>query len=551
LLDVTVTITLTEKMVCASVIDPPSDTLGFSFQLNAYSPQSEAIHWQQYVLALQGSNLFPAINNWDNVNLPEPTIGWPANYRPFESSFGEISVPEAGQLPAGYQLKIALQDAGFWRTSWDLAVAGGWGQPGDSGLLLYDRAAGVGAFYSVTIEGRMIPHNNYTNWRTSWDLAVTGGWGQPADSGLLLYDRTARVGEFYTVSAEGVITPLNEYAQENAGFWAKASWDLAVTGGWGQQDESGLLLYDRTAGVGAFYSVTAEGRMIPHNEYTNWGATWDLVVTGGWGQPDDSGLLLYDRTAGIGEFYTVSAEGVITPLNEYALENAGFWQQRSWDLAVTGGWGQPGDSGLLLYDRTAGVAAFYSVTAEGRMIPHNEYTNWRTSWDLIGSGGWGQPHDSGLLLYDRAAGVGAFYRVNTEGVVTLLLQYDWSVIGATFVVMDEQGRTLSNAPVLLQSLTPPSVVHPILGEQLSPISTFQLNIVGPGNRETAILSSGAGTIVYEASTPLTALGSEPACAELQGRSTGEIANTVYGLLPTGSSNTFTQTFSWSDQPPIN
>jgi hypothetical protein len=233
----------------------------------------------------------------------------------------------------------------------------------------------------------------------------------------------------------------------------------------------------------AFYSVTAEGRMIPHNEYTNWGATWDLVVTGGWGQPHDSGLLLYDRTAGIGEFYTVSAEGVITPLNEYALENAGFWQQRSWDLAVTGGWGHPGESGLLLYDRTAGVAAFYSVTAEGRMIPHNNYTNWRTSWDLAVTGGWGQPHDSGLLLYDRAAGVGAFYRVNAEGIVTLLLQYDGSVIGATFVVIDEQGRTLTNAPVLLQSLTPP----------LSPTQYWASS--SPQSRRFNLISSGPAAAI--------------------------------------------------------
>jgi hypothetical protein len=322
-----------------------------------------------------------------------------------------------------------------------------------------------------------------------------------------------------------------------------------VTGGWGQPDESGLLLYDRAAGVAAFYSVTAEGRRIPHNEYTNWGATWDLVVTGGWGQPHDSGLLRYDRTAGIGEFCTVTAEGVINPLNQYALENAGFWQQRSWDLAVTGGWGQPGESGLLLYDRAAGVAAFYSVTAEGRMIPHNEYTNWRTSWDLAGTGGWGQPLDSGLFLYDQAAGIGAFYRVNAEGIITLLLQYDGSVIGADFVVTDEQGKTLTNAPVSLQSLTSPSAAHPVLGAQLAPISTFQLNIVGPDNGAIATLSSGAGTIVYAASTPLTALSYEPSCIEFGGP-TGEQANTVYGPLPVGSSNTFTQTFSWSENAPL-
>jgi hypothetical protein len=190
LLDLSVTITLTEDMVCKSVVNQHGQsegTLGFSFQLNAYSPQNEAIQWQQYAFVLSGSNLWPEINNWDNPNLPEPTIDWPIKQASYMSSFGEISVPNAGQLPAGYQLKIALENAGFWRTSWDLAVTGGWrssGETDDSGLLLYDRTAGVGAFYAVDGKGRMRLLNQHTNWRTSWDLAVTGGWGQPDDSGL-------------------------------------------------------------------------------------------------------------------------------------------------------------------------------------------------------------------------------------------------------------------------------------------------------------------------------------------------------------------------------
>jgi hypothetical protein len=72
-----------------------------------------------------------------------------------------------------------------WRRSWDLAVMGGFA-PG--GLLLYDRSAGTGAFYSVDAHGGMNLLHQYDDWRRSWDLAVMGGF---APGGLLLYDRSA------------------------------------------------------------------------------------------------------------------------------------------------------------------------------------------------------------------------------------------------------------------------------------------------------------------------------------------------------------------------
>ena len=47
--------------------------------------------------------------------------------------------------------------------------------------------------------------------------------------------------------------------------------------------------------------------------------------------------------------------------------------------------------------------------------------------------------------------------------------------------------------------------------KLAPIVAFELNFVGPANGDSAILSSGAGTITYSASTPLTVLNLEPTC----------------------------------------
>jgi hypothetical protein len=209
----------------------------------------------------------------------------------------------------------------------------------------------------------------------------------------------------------------------------------------------------------------------------------------------------------------------------------------SWDLAVTGDWGGPGNSGLLLYDRAAGSGAFYAVGSQGEMTLLADYEGWRTSWDLAMTGGWGGPGNSGLLLYDRAAWTGAFYAIDSHATMSLLAEcHSRSIIGATYIVTDNEGKDLSNVTMDLTSFTG------VTPDELSPIIAFELNLVGPFNGESTVLSSGAGTIVYHASAPLTVLSQEPPCAE-SNYSTAETANSIYGSLPVGPDNTFTQSFN--------
>jgi hypothetical protein len=144
---------------------------------------------------------------------------------------------------------------------------------------------------------------------------------------------------------------------------------------------------------------------------------------------------------------------------------------------------------------------------------------WRTSWDLAVAGGWAGPGDCGLLLYERPTGTGTFYGINSAGGLYLIAQYDNSVYRATYQVVDNEGRTLANVTKDLSSLSGGT------GADLAPVIAFELNLVGPVNGESAQLSSGAGTIVYAAATPLTVLDSEPPCAEA-GFITAETANSV-------------------------
>ena len=111
------------------------------------------------------------------------------------------------------------------------------------------------------------------------------------------------------------------------------------------------------------------------------------------------------------------------------------------------------------------------------------------------------------------------------------------ITGVRFIVIDNSGRELANVEQKLVSDvdgTPAAV---------APIVAFELNLVGPINGESAVLSSGAGTITYSAGH-LTALLQEPTCTE-SGYVTAETANSFYSVLPDSPANSLTQSFSVS------
>ena len=129
--------------------------------------------------------------------------------------------------------------------------------------------------------------------------------------------------------------------------------------------------------------------------------------------------------------------------------------------------------------------------------------------------------------------------------LTISLENDQNgnVTGANYVVIDNSGNTLANLPLNLLSIAG------VTPDFLAPIVAFELNFVGPINGESAVLSSGAGTITYTASSVLTVLNQEPVCTE-SGYVTAETANSFYSGLPSTSSNTFTQSFNVSSAAPM-
>jgi len=103
---VSITIDVTEDLVAA----PPTagEQHGFSFQLNAWSPQNTAnpqdpewIVWQQYVIGVRPTSIVGAVNNWTAASLAgEQTINSPTLLL--------LAPPQPDMIPAGTQLTIAL-----------------------------------------------------------------------------------------------------------------------------------------------------------------------------------------------------------------------------------------------------------------------------------------------------------------------------------------------------------------------------------------------------------------------------------------------------------
>ena len=89
-----------------------------------------------------------------------------------------------------------------------------------------------------------------------------------------------------------------------------------------------------------------------------------------------------------------------------------------------------------------------------------------------------------------------------------------------------------------------------LSGYFAPINAFQLNLVGPIEGASAVLSSGAGSFTYSAETPLTVEDLVPAVCTSVKWATAETANSHYGPLDAGPSNLFTQTFTTSTTAPV-
>jgi hypothetical protein len=129
-------------------------------------------------------------------------------------------------------------------------------------------------------------------------------------------------------------------------------------------------------------------------------------------------------------------------------------------------------------------------------------------------------------------GIPSGYRLT----ISLKTGSNGNVTEADYSVLDNDGKTTPG--------TIPLMKYGATAAELAPILAFQLNLVGPQNKENVVLSSGSGSIAYEASSALTVTSSWPAWLGAVG-GTYENANSIYGVLRSGPGTTFSQPFSIS------
>ncbi len=174
--------------------------------------------------------------------------------------------------------------------------------------------------------------------------------------------------------------------------------------------------------------------------------------------------------------------------------------------------------------------------------PQNEKSAWQQyvialfGTDLIGAiDNWPKTGDSLILTeLDLMSFTKPYIPAGYQLKIQLQTGASQNVVGVIFTV-------IFNGLVLAKVTKTLTDISGVTSADLAPIVAFQMNLVGPVSSESTVLSSGAGTMIYEASSPLTVLSSEPGCAE-SGYVTAETANSVYGTLTSGPMTGFAQTF---------
>jgi hypothetical protein len=129
-------------------------------------------------------------------------------------------------------------------------------------------------------------------------------------------------------------------------------------------------------------------------------------------------------------------------------------------------------------------------------------------------------------------------------IVIELLYSGSNISGSICTFYNAAGSNLGSQQITI--IGQPLAAGGTIGESdLAPIVALQLNLVGWANYANTVFSSGAGTITYSSTTPMTALSGPPSDAEATNIITGEQANSGYSVLPSGSSQSFHQSFGVS------
>jgi hypothetical protein len=523
-----VTIKVTADIICTADSAASSGTQesGFGFQLNAYSPKNNKSAWQQYVISLFGTQLNAVVNNW------------PVSGPYLLNNYADLSKVPNLKVPAGYSFVISLQNdtsgnitgASFVVRAEGVAPAPGsaltgyWGSDSSQHVNFVGTDGHVRELYIHP--GANWVNNDLTAFSGGGVLpkagtALTGYWGSDNSQHVNFIGSDGHVHELYihpganwvnndlTALAGGGVLPLEA---------------TTLTGYWGSDNSQHVNF------------VGTDGHV--HELYIHPGANWvnnDLTALSG------GGVLPLAGTALTGYWGSDSSQhvnfvGTDRHVHELYIHPGANWVNN--DLTALSGGGVLPLAGTALTGYWGSDSSQHVNFIGTDRHVHELYIHPGSSWvnnDLTAFSGNGVAPTGGSVLH-AYWGSDSSQHVNfvgTDGHVHELYIHpgaSWSNNDLTDVLQAQVTQTLLD-------------ISGVDKTDIAPITAFEMNLVGPANSETATFSSCEGTFAYTASAALTALSSEPACTE-SGYVTAEKANTIYGELPSGPQNSFTQSFSF-------
>jgi hypothetical protein len=147
------------------------------------------------------------------------------------------------------------------------------------------------------------------------------------------------------------------------------------------------------------------------------------------------------------------------------------------------------------------------------------------------------PYNPDYFCYPVVIGAWSGTKLSAGNKLTISLANDGAgnITSATFSVFDPEGEFTAYKTIELMS------IQGVTTEDLAPIAIFQLDLVGPLDVEHVVLSSGDGIFGYSSSAEMTVLNAAPSWTRVN--CTGEEANSLYGVMSSTPSKTFTQSFS--------
>src|SRR5262249_44349790 len=148
-----------------------------------------------------------------------------------------------------------LQHHDGWRPSWTHIVPGIFGNSGRTGLLLYDQAAGFGAFYDTDGQGGIgFPLQEHSNWRTSWTHILAGRFLKGSKySAVLFYEQSTGFAEIYATDGSGGIECAAQYDNWRTSWTQIVAGEFVNSNDWSEKPVDDLFFFEGSTRYGEIH----------------------------------------------------------------------------------------------------------------------------------------------------------------------------------------------------------------------------------------------------------------------------------------------------------